>query len=93
MCSKCYIFRFSNVLRASYLQVLNDWLKDVKKSLQSLNSHFRIVYIYITCKKIIQSGLQYALDTDDLLVVPRQTLAAYLPAIADRLVLLNENLG
>lgn len=73
------------------MQVLSDWATDLHTALQKVRDEFRVVLVFISCKPIIESGLQYVMNRDDLLVMPRQTLAAHIPAMADRLALLHES--
>ena len=75
---------------ACMLQELHHWLLATRGTWQTCSNRFRVIYVLITTKKMVETGLRYTLDTNDLLVIPRQTLAAYIPAIADRLTLLNE---
>lgn len=68
-------------------QVLENWHKETRSTFKGLDEDFDIVYVYISARPLSADGLKYILSQRDLLVVPRQTLGAYLPVIHDRLVI------
>lgn len=72
------------------LQVLEQFSNRVDEAVKSkrLDLQFQNVKVWITRKVLDGQGLKYVLGRDDLLVVPYQTLAVYLPAIGDRLKVL-----
>ena len=45
------------------------------------------MYVWITTQKLDAAGLKYVLQTPRLLVIPWQSMAAYLPAMGNRLIL------
>ncbi|CAL8463222.1 g2756 [Coccomyxa elongata] len=68
-------------------QSLQNWHTKARQIFASLAEDFEIFYVFISCAPLRADGLKYVLSTSDLLVVPRQTLGAYLRVIYDRLAI------
>ncbi|CAL8463864.1 g3399 [Coccomyxa elongata] len=68
-------------------QSLQNWHTKARQIFTSLAVDFEIIYVFISRAPLRADGLKYVLSTSDLLVVPRQTLGAYLPVIHDRLAI------
>lgn len=68
-------------------QVLENWYTKARTTFEGLAKDFDLMYVYISARPLSADGLKYILSKRDLLVVPRQTLGAYLPVIYDRLAI------
>ena len=68
-------------------QDLEDWRMKARNTFKGLAEDSDLIYVYISARPLSAEGLKYILSKRDLLVVPRQTLGAYLPVIYDRLVI------
>lgn len=70
------------------LQILLPWCQKVRSCMEShVQPHnIKPIQVWITTCKLDDSGLRYTLDTHDLIVIPWQFLAAYVPAIGSRLL-------
>jgi len=73
------------------LQALQQFSDRVDRAIdsQKLGAQFHIIKVWITRKVLSLDGLKYVMGKQDLVVIPYQTLSVYLPAIGDRLKVLN----
>ena len=66
-------------------QALENWYKPLKTAFIRKASEYEVVFVFFSTQPLGRDGWRYVAAQDDLLVVPRQTLPAYLPAVQDRL--------
>ena len=70
------------------------WLRSLEEPLEELEKSFELVFVYITKQLLGKEGWLYTASCEkNLLVVPRQTLAVYLPVIHDRLAVMDLRLA
>ncbi len=67
-------------------QALEKWLILLEEPLKPLEKSFELIFVFLTKQLLGKEGWLYTASCKkNLLVVPRQTMSAYLPVIHDRL--------
>ena len=76
------------------LQKLEKWQSRLKDALPVLSLEFHVILVWFTLESLAEDGINHIFSQQgaNLLVVDRHTMPTFMPALADRIIVLDNNL-